>query len=214
VVTQINTVVYGIQRYSRVKMMVVLRLTKVQQEIDLTRLVDLKYLSKLTLSYDGDFEEVLKLIGPQLKCLDISLHFVSSMKWIHDYCPSVRCLHLGVSTSSEPASSMMAYFETNPPPKFVSVKSLHLNLRNDDVTGYIVPRFVNIKKLFIYDDNRPALFESIVLRKQLRHLEQFFWGEETVVEFSEDKAIITKVIYGRFSFFKTQTWISSFTACE
>jgi hypothetical protein len=203
-----------------------LRLTKVQQEIDLTRLADLKYLSKLTLSYDGDLEEVLKLIGPQLKCLDISLHSVSSMKWIHDYCPSVRCLHLSVLILSKHTSSLMAYFETNPLPEFISVKSLHLSLCNRYITDYVVSRFVNVKKLSIFYNNSPSLFENIVLRKQLRHLEQLFWDNKIVVEFSEDKAIITKVIdgyysvgfedfpFGYYSVHKTQTWISSFTACE
>jgi hypothetical protein len=52
---------------------------------------------------------------------------------------------------------------------------------------------VNVKKLFIFHDKRPSLFGNIVLRKQLRHLQQLIWGDK-IVEFSEDKAIINEFI--------------------
>jgi hypothetical protein len=65
--------------------------------------------------------------------------------------------------------------------------------------------------LFIFHDKRPSLFGNIVLRKHLKH---FIWGDKIVVEFSGDKAFITEVIDKGLSAYKTQTWISSFTACE
>jgi hypothetical protein len=108
----------------------------------------------------------------------------------------------------------MAYFEKNPLPEFLSVKSLHLYLDNDDVTGYIVPRFVNLIKLFISHYKRPSVFESIVLRKQLRHLEQFMWDYDFVVEFSEDKSIITYVSRQYSLPPNTCTVICPFTAYE
>jgi hypothetical protein len=191
-----------------------LRLENVQHGIDLTRLVYLKYLSKLVLRTREDFEELLKLIGPQLKCLNIPLNSVSSMKWIQDYCFNVQCLHLSASMSWEPTSSVMEYIETHPLPEFSSVKSLHLSLHNRDITDYILSGFVNVKKLSISRGGQCHLFEDIIMRKQLRHLEQFFWGDKTLVEFTDDEAIITRVHVEGFSIQKTQTLICSFAARE
>jgi hypothetical protein len=53
-----------------------------------------------------------------------------------------------------------------------------------------------------------------VQRKLLRHLEQFFWGDRTVVDFSGDKAIITTFDGEGSKVHSTQTCSSSFSACE
>jgi hypothetical protein len=92
----------------------------------------------------------------------------------------------------EPESELMAYFERFPLPEFRSVEFLQLMLFDQDITDYILSRFVNIRKLYIFHDERDSLFENIVQRKQLRHLEQFFWGDRTVVEFTGGRAIITR----------------------
>jgi hypothetical protein len=168
-----------------------LHLSVARRKIRLTRLRDLKYLSNFSLRFYGVFEEDIKVIGSQLKCLDIYLYTLSELKWIYDYCPRLQCLHLYFRIPLEPPSELMAYFERFPLPEFRSVECLQLILFNQDITDYIVSRFVNIKKLYIFHDGRDSLFENIVQRKQLRHLEQFFWGDRTVVEFSGGKAIIT-----------------------
>jgi hypothetical protein len=108
----------------------------------------------------------------------------------------------------------MAYIETHPLPEFSSVKSLHLTLYNHDITDYILSGFVNVKKLSISHGGRCHLFEDIILRKQLRYLEQFFWGDKTVVEFTKHEAIITRVHVEGFSIHKTQTLNCSFAARE
>jgi hypothetical protein len=108
----------------------------------------------------------------------------------------------------------MAYFERYPLPEFRSIQSLQLILFNQDITDYIVSRFVNIKKLYIFHDGRDSLFESIVQRKQLRHLEQFFWGDKTIVEFSGDRATVTTFDGEGSKVHSTQMCNSSFSACE
>jgi hypothetical protein len=169
-----------------------LSLEVTRREIHLTRLRELQYLSNFRIGFHlGIREEDIKLIGPQLKCLDIDLHTLSELKWIYDYCPRLQCLHLHLMVPKKPGFELMAYFERFPLPEFQCVEFLHLSFSDEYITDYIVSRFVNIKKLCMFQDNRDSLFENIVQRKQLRHLEQFFWGDRTVVEFSGDKAIIT-----------------------
>jgi hypothetical protein len=192
-----------------------LRLSLGRRKVHLTCLRDLKYLSKLNLRYFGvPKEEEIKCIGPQLKCLDIALHRLSELKWIYNYCPGLQCLHLYFRIPFEPQSELMAYFEKYPLPEFRSVQSFQLILFNQDITDYIVSRFVNIKKLYIFHDGMDSLFESIVLRKQLRHLEQFFWGDKTVVEFSGDRATVTTFNGGGSKVHSTEMCNSSFSAFE
>jgi hypothetical protein len=178
---------------SRFRNLKSLQLVNVQRETRMTRLTELRYLSNLTILSSGVSEEFLQVIGYKLKCLEISLHSFSELKWIYDYCPSIECLHLFFRVPNEPQSTLMSYFERCPLPEFRSVKRLQLTLYNQDITDYIVSRFVNVKKLSVSHNGRISLFENIVQRKQLKHLEQFFWGERTVVEFSGDEAIVTTV---------------------
>jgi hypothetical protein len=177
----------------------------VDTEIRLTELRQLKHLTHFTIGSFGVSKEVLQVIGHQLKCLDIALHNLSELNWIYDCCPGVECLHLYFRKPNEPQSSLMAYFERYPLPQFQSVKCLQLIFFNQDITDYIVSLFVNIKKLYISHDGSDSLFKKIVQRKQLRHLEQFFWGDRTVVEFFGERAVITTINEESVSVHSTQT---------
>jgi hypothetical protein len=166
----------------------------VAAETKMTRLGQLMHLTRLTI---GSFEvskKFLQFIGHGLKCLDIALCSLTELKWIHYCCPDLECLHLYFRIPKVPQRALMAYFQISPLPEFRSVKCLQLIFFNQEVSDYVVSRFVNVKKLYISHDGRESLFESIVQRKQLRHLVQFFWGDNTIVEFSEDEAVITRVL--------------------
>jgi hypothetical protein len=170
-----------------------LLLKKVDKTLDLIQLRKLKHLTHFTIGSCLVSKEVLQVIGHQLKCLDFALYTLSELKLIYDCCPGLECLHLYFRIPNEPQSSLVTYFETHPLPEFLSVNRLQLTFYNQDITEYILSRFVNIRKLYISHDGKDSLFENIVQRKQLKHLEQFFWGDTTLVTFSGDKAIITTV---------------------
>jgi hypothetical protein len=76
------------------------------QKIRLTPLRDLKYLSNSNLRVPGVREEDIKVIGPQLKCLDIDLYTLSELKWIYDHCPRLQCLHVYFRMPDEPLSEL------------------------------------------------------------------------------------------------------------
>jgi hypothetical protein len=98
----------------------------------------------------------------------------------------------------------MAYIiEKYPLPVFHSVQCLQLTTYSLQFAEYILSLFVNIKSLYIIiEDIFEDLFETILnilLRKQFKQLQQFYWGDHIVVEFFGEEAVITKFNLGRIS---------------
>jgi hypothetical protein len=182
--------------------------------IEMTRLGELKFLKHFAIGSFGVSKEFLQFIGRRLECLDIALYSLTELTWIHNCCPSLECLHLYFRIPEEPQPALMTYFQRFPLPEFQSVKYLQLILFNQDITDYVVSRFVNVRKLYISHDGRESLFEDIVQRKRLKGLEQFFWGDNTLVEFSGDKAIITRVDGESISVHSAQSRGSFYTAWQ
>jgi hypothetical protein len=95
-----------------------LRVSVARHKIRQTPLRDLKYLSNFNLRVPRVREEDIKVIGPQLKCVDIDLYNLSELKWIYGYCPNLQCLHIFFRMPTEPQSKLMAYFKRFPLPEF------------------------------------------------------------------------------------------------
>lgn len=182
------------------------------RSLSVVQLKHLAHLRNFTLTYVPLklAEEVLRVIGLQLKYLDITVHTVLDLKSICKYCPLLHCLHIsfhrGLCHQSE--STLIAYFERVPLPVFQSVQCLQLAFYKPGVAEYILSRFVNVRRLYIIHDGSKGLFKDILQRKQLRHLRQFYWGNHTVVEFSGEQAIITRFNEERISVHSAQTLLS------
>jgi hypothetical protein len=91
----------------------------------------------------------------------------------------------------------MAYIiEKYPLPVFHSVQCLQLTTYSLQFAEYILSLFVNIKSLYIIiQDGYEDLFETILnilLWKQFKQLQLFYWGDYIVVKFFGEEAIITK----------------------
>jgi hypothetical protein len=130
--------------------------------------------------------EVLEVIGLQLKCLYITLPVVSDLKYICDYCPSLHCLHVFFywRRCFRPEATPAL-------PVFHSVQCLDLDYFEPCRTGYILSRFVNVRRLNMRNCGSRSLYESLLCRKELKHLQQLFWGSQTFVEFSGEQPVIT-----------------------
>jgi hypothetical protein len=182
------------------------------QTFSVTRLNRLTHLRNFTITYMplNLAGEILQVIGFQLKYLDITVRTVSDLKSICDYCPLLHCLHIsfhrGLCHQSE--STIMTYFERVPLPVFHSVQCLQLVFYKPGVVEYILSRFVNCERLYIVHDGCEALFQNILHRKQLKNLQQFYWGNHTVVEFSGEQAIITRFNEERISVHSAQIQVS------
>jgi hypothetical protein len=180
-------------------------------DIEMTRLGGLTFLKHFAIGSFGVSKEFLQFIGQRLECLDIALYSLAELAWIRNCCPSLECLHLYFRIPKESQPELMEYFQIFPLPEFQSVKRLQLIFFNQDVTDHVVSRFVNVRELYISHDGRESLFEDIVQRKQLKRLKQFFWGDNTLVEFCEDRAIITRVNGESLSVHSTQSRASFFS---
>lgn len=78
-----------------------------------------------------------------------------------------------------------------------------------DIPDYILPRFVIINKFYTVHDERDFLFDNIVQRKKLRHLEQSVCDDRTFVEFCADKTIITAFVQTNLYPFIHCMWINN-----
>jgi hypothetical protein len=176
----------------------------------LTPLQKLKHLQKFTL-IDSRFilaQDLLIAIGSQLKCLNIVDVFGTDLHFISEKCHSLVCLHLCFHKFEDlwllrryqvPDTNRLPIFD------FPSVVFLELFVCERSTAEYIVTRFPNLKKLFmryIFDDTFLVWIHS---HKNLQHLKEVFWGDGSVIRFTEKCTYITEFYSdGRTSVHKMQ----------
>jgi hypothetical protein len=176
----------------------------------LTPLRKLKHLQKFTL-IDSRFilaQDLLIAIGSHLKCLNIVDVFGTDLHFISETCQSLVCLHLRFHKVEDlwllrrhqaPDPNRLPIFD------FPSVVFLELFVCERSTAEYIVTRFPNLKKLFmryIFDDTFLVWTRN---NKNLQHLKEVFWGDDSVIHFTEKCAYITEFYSdGRTSIYKMQ----------
>ncbi|XP_069678206.1 uncharacterized protein [Periplaneta americana] len=162
---------------------------------NLTPLKELKNLTKLVLK-NGPFHlmiDLLQVIGKQLRCLQLERISEVNIRFVVEKCPLVHCLDLDVDLGLSVNSSVAEYSISNPFPNYLSVQCLHLstpNLKESDVLEYIVSRCNRVKNLLLSCFISLSLFQKILMRKELEHLEEFLWRipfryRDIIVHFSE-----------------------------
>jgi len=157
-------------------------------------LVALRYLNRLknlTLirSRFSDVEELLIAVGNQLICLNLVDVFGTNFALISQNCRSLECLHLCFSRSEDlilPANYRDVYSHSLPVPDFPLVVTLQLHITEHHAREYILSRFPNLRKFaLLYTGDDLTLLDSIMNRKRLVSLEEFYWGLQTVMVFSD-----------------------------
>ena len=168
-------------------------------------LASLRYLNRLqnlTLirSRFSDVEEHLKVSGNKLICLDLVDVFGTNFTLISHCCRSLECLHLCFNRSEDlilPANYRDVNSHSLPVPDFPFVVTLQLYIIENPARGYILSRFPNLRKLaLLYTCEDLTLLDSIMNRTQLVRLEEFYWGLETVMVFSD-----------RLPWFRSSVWV-------
>jgi hypothetical protein len=166
--------------------------------VNLTPLRGLKQLRTFSLkySYFNVVSALLQSIGHQLRCLDMADVYDLDLEFIGRHCSSLRCLHLGHILSLSSKMSYCSNFQDIAKkfslPEFPSVHYLQLEMENEVLTEYIMSRYVNVRQLYIKKHSGfQSLFQTVLQRKHLQHIEQLFWGSLTVVQFFENYAVIT-----------------------
>jgi hypothetical protein len=149
------------------------------QALSLRPLKDLKLLKNFTLIKSNFFcvHDFLKAAGSQLKCLNIRHVANVDMKCISRTCSSLECLHLCFPTWNNLSLSF---------PPFLRVFSLQLFLYERSEVGIILRRFMNLRKLSTGNnlDADSLLFDPIMERNNLVHLEELYLGHDRVITFS------------------------------
>ena len=157
-------------------------------------LLALRYLNRLknlTLirSHFSDVEEFLKVSGNQLICLNFADVFGTIFTLVSQKCRSLECLHLCFSRPEHlilPANYRDVDSHSLSFPDFPLVVTLQLYITENHARGYILSRFPNLRKLaLLYTGDDLPLLDSIVNRTRLVRLEEFYWGLQTVMVFSD-----------------------------
>jgi hypothetical protein len=159
----------------------------------------LRLLKNFTLirSYFVKAEEVLKLIGNQLKCLNLTDVWNTEMFLISQNCRSLECFHL-----TFPVHQLMSlpwnYRDIQPHspllPDFPHVVALELRLTERSAREYVLKCFPNLKKLSLpFTGDEVLLLDNIIQRRILNRLEELYWGSDTVVHFNGNTA--TKTVF-------------------
>ena len=165
-------------------------LCDVTPSCSLAALRHLSRLKKLALirSRFSDVEEFLKVSGNQLICLNLVEVFATNFILISQKCRSLECLHLCFSRSEDlilPANYRDISSHSLPFPDFPLVVTLQLHVTEHPARGYILSRFPNLRKLaLLYTGDDLTLLNSIINRTRLIRLEEFYWGLQTVMIFS------------------------------
>jgi hypothetical protein len=139
---------------------------------------------------------LLQSIGDQLRCLDMADVHDLDLEFVGRHCSSLRCFHLGYCRSLSFQISYCSNFQDIAKafslPEFPSVHYLQLELESEVFTEYIMSRYINVRRLYIKKHSQfRLLFETVLQRKHLQHIEWLFWGSHTVVQFFENYAVIT-----------------------
>jgi len=166
-------------------------LSNITPSCSLAALRYLNRLKNLTLirSRFSDVEEFLKVSGNQLICLNLVDVFGTNFAIISQNCRSLECLHLCFSRSEDlilPANYRDFDSHSLPVPEFPLVVTLQLYITEHSARGYILSRFPNLRKLaLLYTGDDMTLLDSIMNRTRLVRLEEFYWGLQTVMVFSD-----------------------------
>lgn len=169
------------------------------KEVNLTPLRDLKYLRTFSLkhSHFNLVSDLLQAVGEQLRCLDMSDICDIDLKFIGKNCSSLMCFHL---FNMKSCSNIQDIAEKLSLPEFPSVHYLHLKVGSEAFMEYIMSRYVNVRQLCMKEHSGfHSLFETVLHRKHLKLLEQFFWGIYTVVQVLEKYAVIASSSGGKIS---------------
>ena len=162
----------------------------------------LNRLTNLTLirSRFSDVEEFLKVSGNQLICLNLVDVFGTNLNLISQKCRSLECLHLCFSRPEHlilPANYLDVGSHSLPFPDFPLVVTLQLYITEQPARGYILSLFPNLRKLvLLYTGDDLTLLDSIMNRTRLVRLEEFYWGLQTVMVFSD-----------RAPWFRSSVWV-------
>jgi hypothetical protein len=164
---------------------------------NLTLLKGLKHLSALTLKH-GDFNRVkdlLAAIGRQLICLHLELIEDFDFMFIVRTCISVRCLGIQLYTEFPPNGSFSEHVSGAAALKYPSVQCLHIGFSGRGSSDSALSCFVNLKKLYVNCVMNSRLFCKILMREELKYLEEFLWRRpethmDGLVQFSEQSSAI------------------------
>ncbi|XP_069683892.1 uncharacterized protein [Periplaneta americana] len=182
------------------------------QDCSLTPLKGLKHLKKFTLKYSRFFvvDNLLRAIGQQIECLDFTDIYAIDLGAVGESCPFLLCFHL--RCFEKPAAlplpdkcSFTEYSDRYSLPEFSSERNLELALNDDCLTEYIMSRFTYVRKLYLSSRGSEAFLQTVLKRKHLKYLEQFFWGDHTIVTFTEQRAVIRKFEGRRISMCSLET---------
>jgi hypothetical protein len=159
---------------------------------NLTILKGLKHLSELTLKY-GDFSRVkdlLAAVGRQLVSLHLELIEDLDFTFVVHTCISVRCLGLRLNTEFPLPVSSSEYLNRRTALEYPSVECLHIGLKGKHSSESALSCFVNLKKLYLNFSMNSQFFGKVLMREELKYLEQFLWRRpethiDVLVQFSE-----------------------------
>ncbi|XP_069678390.1 uncharacterized protein [Periplaneta americana] len=170
--------------------------------VNLSPLTELKHLTNLGLNNlpFSLVKDLLQKIGSQLSQLSLTYVHGTDLTFINENCPSLQCLHLYFILNSAdfgfPSGlSLSEYSERFPLLEFHSIQCLVLEVSDYTLAEYVVSQFVNLKRLYIPNFGGESMFNKIVQRNLLAHLEMFvcrYGFSVLVTQFFEHHAIITK----------------------
>jgi hypothetical protein len=168
-----------------------LALCDVASPCSLMPLTQLKRLKNFTLirCHFSDAREFLMVIGNQLTCLNLVDVFGTIFDFISQSCRSLNCLHLSFSRAEHlilPSNYRDVDSYSLPDPDFPLVFTLQLYITQRSALLYILSRFPKLKKLAVtFTAKDFAILEYLMRRSRLTHLEELYWGLDTVINFSE-----------------------------
>ncbi|GFG37358.1 hypothetical protein Cfor_07546, partial [Coptotermes formosanus] len=166
-------------------------LCDVRSPCSLLPLTQLKLLQDFTLirSHFSDAEEFLIAVGGHLICLNLVDVFGTSFTFISQNCRSLKCLHLSFSRSDHlilPTNYRDVDSYSLPLPDFPLVVNLQVYIKQRAALLYILSRFPNLRKLAVtFTAKDFVILEYLMRRSRLTHLEELYWGLDTVINFSE-----------------------------
>ncbi|KAJ9599631.1 hypothetical protein L9F63_026520 [Diploptera punctata] len=167
-------------------------------DCDLIPLKGLKHLKHLQVGVSSYqyLEKLLTCIGKQLVCLDVKNTSDVDLQHVASNCSSLICLHLGNNPLFE------SYFKSRGKksrviPTFPHVTRLELEF--DDqlgvVTQCILSAFHNVKRLFLSHCSNDKIFDFVLQRKCMKHLEIAFFMKFNdiyiALQFYDKYAVVT-----------------------